>query len=123
SISTNYKVASWLDGNITYRYGKGVSNVQTHNSIEHYFTRNLINRGTAFQEDKVVYHFPYGGILNKSTTNRQSHYGRAQLNVNAGWARHHIYALAGIDIQEEGSQSYGATLYGYDDNRLTFANS
>lgn len=123
NFAAKYQFAKWMGGEVRYQYGKQLTQGRTLQNLEHYSTRNLINRGTELDGDRNIYHFPYGGILSNSLAERQSHFGRAQLNFNPSWQKHSIHALTGVDIQHQEVQSNGFTTYGYDDERLTFTNN
>src|SRR5690606_11966488 len=94
-----------------------------YSDLNSYDTRNQINRGTQLVDDAALYHFPFGGILRRSSGSTISQFGRGQINVNKEWDdRNEIHAIAGFDISDRTSQSDGFVAYGYDDGLLTYAN-
>lgn len=123
NASASYRFTEWLRTETRYQYSREVYNGRTLNNLDHYYTRNFINRGTEFDGDRNIYHFPYGSVLQNSTSEQESHSGRAQINFNPTWRLHAIHGLVGIDIQHQQMQSNGFYYYGYDDETLIYANN
>lgn len=116
-----FRVLPTVTLDIRYKYGLINSNTRELNDVDSYYTRNKINRGTQIVGDQIIYNFPVGGILNKSSSLGSNHSGRAQINFQQNYFMHHnIRAMAGVDVQHSSSHALGGfTTYGYNDAILT----
>lgn len=123
-VRAKYKILPTLQLSIDYRYSKIGDQTNAHHNLDHYYVRNLINRGTEIIDNNIVYHFPYGGIRKVDDYLKNSHYGRTQLNLNKTFSNdHQLRAIAGMDIMESVSESYGFTMFGYNSERGIFDNT
>lgn len=122
SGGVNYQLLSWLRADLMYQYNQTGSMSQELYNLDHYMSRNPINRGTEIINGQPYYHYPYGGRLNRSFDDRYAHNARTQLSVNHSFnADHQLSGIAGFEISENVSQANGGfTLYGYNDNTLTY---
>lgn len=117
----NYNIMSWLNGDIKYQYTKSTAIRNALLDLKNYDTRNNINLGTEFDGDNVIYHFPYGDILEKDYTDRYGHNARFQLNINKRWKdANHFYGILGFEINESQISEHGYTIYGYNQNTLSY---
>lgn len=122
NLGIGYEVASWLRADIKYQFGRNDGTSNEHHDINSYYARNQINRGTQLDGNTPIYHFPYGGILTDASSVWLNYYGRGQLSANRQWGeRHRFNALFGMDINEQQNRAASYSLYGYDENVLTFA--
>jgi len=103
---------------LKYQYEKQLRKDNVLNSLETYFTRNLINRyynpsGT------VKYPVPLGGILDQTIAELEGHTGRAQLNFNQKWQQHRVSMIGGFEVKQLQQSSNQSRLYGYDNEIIT----
>jgi len=86
------------------------------NSIDRYFTRNLINRFSFRNPDgSFLYQVPNtGGILSVGQYDWISNNARAQLNYDRVFNRHSLTAIAGVELRETDIKGSTRTSYGYD---------
>jgi TonB-linked outer membrane protein, SusC/RagA family len=120
-LNTNlkYTFAKLFSAELLFQHEKQTGFSRNHNSLETYYTRDIINTYT--QKDAstgtLSYPYPKGGILisgnNELTSNnlRSQLYYNQQINSN-----HFVSAIVGAEIREVKTISYGNTLYGYDEN-------
>lgn len=123
-LRAKYQLLSALQLSVDYRYSRNATKGDTHYNLDHYYVRNLINRGTELTDNGTVYHFPYGGIRSFSDQLTNRHYGRMQLNLSTNIHKdHHVRAIAGMDITDSNTESSGLTMYGYNEERGLFDTS
>lgn len=124
TIGADYQLLPWLSIETNYQYTQNNAINRSLYDMDNYYTRNLINRGTELSAGNIIYHFPYGGILDNATTKNIAQQGRGQLRLNNKWKDlHEMYALLGIDVQQQHMVSDAFTAYGYDEDFLTYANN
>lgn len=111
-----YQIGKLFSTDIKYQYQRQWENGNSLNSIDSYYTRNLINRYTSKNATDLIRNIPVGGILDLTRTNLDSHNGRAQLNYNHNFKQHSINALAGIEIREIETAANSNRVFGYDAN-------
>lgn len=118
----NYSLFPWLKGDLKYQYTAMGSNTDVHRTMQHYATRNLVNRGTELRNGVPFYHFPYGSTLQKSSSIGKMHNIRGQLNVDKSWGTvHRLNAIGGVELSERVTQGHGSYSIGYDENTLSYA--
>jgi len=124
TIGLDYQLRSWLSITANYQYMQNNTISRSLYDLDNYRTRNLINRGTELVNGSRIYHFPYGGILDNSTTKNSTQQGRFQLRGDKNLRdSHEIHGLLGADIQQQHITSDGYSAYGYDENFLTYSNN
>lgn len=111
-----YQLGKLFSTDIKYQYQRQWENGNSLNSIDSYYTRNLINRYTSKSANDIIRNIPVGGILDLLRSNLDSHNGRAQLNYNHNFKQHSINALAGIEIREIETAANSNRVFGYDPN-------
>ncbi|MBE8720859.1 SusC/RagA family TonB-linked outer membrane protein [Sphingobacterium pedocola] len=119
NLGLRYKVAKNLSAEIKYNYQHSGLAVSYLEGIDHYETRNLINRFTVINGEQVVHNFPLGGVLRETNTNQANQNGRLQLNWNPTFGKHTITTLAGAEVRQSNVRLSQHTTYGYDKDRLT----
>lgn len=123
-LNFKYQLLPALQLSADYRFLNSSSELTTHNNLDHYYTRNLINRGSQITANGVTYNFPYGSILEKSNDTRKSHNARMQLNLSTNLGeKHHIRAILGFDITDSKSENSSFTRFGYNDQTGLFSNT
>ncbi len=112
-----YKVVAGLKVEARHQYQNSISNDRQHYLADSYYVRHLVNQFTQLDGRQIV---PEGGILDRSSSTLQAHYGRAQLSYTKDWSKHSLNGLAGFEIRQERNVGLGSSrLYGYDDDVLT----
>lgn len=120
NIGLKYMILKGLTSNILYQYNRGFSEQRNLQSMETYFTRDLINQFTQINGDTIVTPVPYGAILDKFNLNYQAHNVRAQIDYNRTWnSNHTINIFTGAELRSFTNQITGNRLYGYDPDRQT----
>ncbi|MDO6433315.1 SusC/RagA family TonB-linked outer membrane protein [Flavitalea sp. BT771] len=98
-----------------YQYGQGSSDQQELQSLQTYYTRNLINQFTQpGPSGQFNYPVPVGGILDETLGSYQSHNGRLQVEYHPTMgADHDLHLLAGSELQDVESRIKINRTYGY----------
>lgn len=112
--TVNYSINSFINATVDYQFQNSQvlgKNYQNENS---YYTRDLINRYMFKQGTATIYPVPLGGILDLGTSEYKSWNLRGQLNVNRGWGKNQISAIAGYELRESETDNYSIRKYGYD---------
>ena len=112
----HYTILPGLYIQALYRYGQGSTDNQDFQSIQTYFTRNLINEYTQINPatGQVTYPIPVGGIMTETTNSYQSHNGRLQIDYGHRFGDHDLQLLAGSELEAVPSRTISSQLYGYD---------
>lgn len=120
NTSVNYQFFKAFNAEVLYQYQNYGSRVNNHFSEESYTARNLINSYTQLDGTRPI---PLGGILDKSSSLYEAHYGRFQLSYNTNFNKlHEVNVLGGYEVRQEFDKSFGQSrLYGYDDDILTYS--
>lgn len=115
-----YTFQKGLTANLFYQYNKGFSERRNLQSMETYFTRDLINQFTQINGDTVITPIPYGAILDKFNLDYQAHNVRAQIDYAHTWnSKHTINVFAGAEVRSFTGQETINRQYGYDPDRQT----
>jgi len=121
AVNVKYDLSSIVSLGLKYQYQRNISLEKEYLGTDRYYTRDLINRYTAFENGDLTRAIPLGGILNSSVANGEVHQGRFQLNVNKDWGNEHqLVGLAGTEIRQVANRSSSDRVYGYDDDLLTY---
>lgn len=121
NVGTKYQMLSMLSAELKYNLEQGSTYGNNYKGLELYSTRNMINRFTQINGDKVSYSVPMGGILDKSHAQLTSQSFRGQLNLDQNWGSlHQINALVGSELRESRTLSNSGRTYGFDEDFLTF---
>ncbi len=114
SIGLSYQLKNGLGATLKYQYGNQVSLDNTINSLESYFTRNLVNSFSSINRStgQVVSRIPMGGVVSDQTNTTRTQNLRLQSNYNKRMGAHAVDAIAGseyraIDGAFSSSRSYG----------------
>lgn len=115
NLSLSYNILKGLKAALLYSYERGISETNTLNELESFYTRDLINTYTQINSitQDLDYAIPYGGILNTSMNNIKSHNGRMQVNYDKQWNKHNVNAITGVEIKDLNNFNSRGTLYGY----------
>ncbi|MGA6119329.1 SusC/RagA family TonB-linked outer membrane protein [Sphingobacterium anhuiense] len=124
SLQLNYKLLKGLDLEAIYQFQYSYQTDQDLNGLDSYFARDLINRFSQVQNNKVTYVVPKGGILKLGDSRSLSNQLRLQTQFNRTWGTmHSLQALAGMEIRSMDAQSNASLTYGYDDNSLAYSSA
>jgi TonB-linked SusC/RagA family outer membrane protein len=124
NLSLSYKIIHGVQISAKYNYEKGVTEGNTLNELQSYYTRNLINTFTQIDATGAVIHpLPIGGILNGLNSNFSSNNGRFQINYDNNWGKHAINVIAGAEVNDYTTLTSNYSLYGYDAETATNLNS
>lgn len=117
NFGINYRITNWLKADVNYQYLNSNSSTRNLQSLQTYYTRDLINRFTNFDQfdNNLRYPIPVGGILDLSNSQFKSYNIRGTLNFNKSWRQQQLTALAGWEISDtKGGYGDGQRIYGYD---------
>lgn len=118
--SVFYKFNDNLRATLKYQFENTQGIGKDIQSSSSYYTRDLINTYTQFEDDgSVSYPVPLGDILNESNTSYVSQTLRAQFDYNKEWGKHQVSSLAGIEVRKANSNSRRSLQYGYNPTLLT----
>jgi TonB-linked SusC/RagA family outer membrane protein len=122
-LSANYSILPSLNFSLQYQYERQDTHNKTLQSVDSYYTRDLINRFTEDDGSGELYRpVPLGGILSFSDSQLQSHNVRGQLSFDKTWNKNSINAIGGAEIRQTRTDFYSNQYYGYDTSNLTSAN-
>lgn len=120
NFGTTLKFTKWLTGDIKYQFAQQNITGRNLQSVQSYFTRNLINSYTQKNTYKQI--IPVGDILDKSQNELASHSFRGQLtfakSINS---IHQINAIVATEISDNKNASSVVRFYGYDDEVSTYS--
>lgn len=116
SLAINYNIMKGIRLSLNLQSLKALTNYRNLEKKESYYVRNLVNRYTQAEGDRI---FPNGDILSQSRQQLLSRSGRVQLDVDRQFGPNRIIFLSGMEQREVVSKLDDYTLYGYDDQLLT----
>lgn len=126
NLGASYTIISNLKFSLNYSYNKGINENTDYNTLDSYYTRNLINTYSQVSEltGVVKYPFPVGDIKTKDMNTYYSHYGRTQLSYDKSFSEdHNLNAIVGFEVKDYNSSTSGLTLYGYNKETGIHGNS
>ncbi|WP_164126196.1 SusC/RagA family TonB-linked outer membrane protein [Sphingobacterium luzhongxinii] len=119
-IRFSWKPISGLTLATTYGVEKQSSSGNNIRSVESYYMRDLINRFTQIEGDKVVRKLPLGGRRDDQKGAMFSHHIRGQLGYNRTWGLdHNVSVIVGSELSNTQSANNGNLVYGYDIDRMS----
>lgn len=123
-VGIRYTILPGVDLDLKYRYERQSGNGRTYYDPESFYARDLVNKYSIvdYTQGTVSYAFPEGGVLDRSASLLQAHDWRGQVNINRQWQQHRINAIIGGEIRQLVSTAQTDRLYGYDDDKLLYAN-
>lgn len=119
-LNADYSFLSHFTLQGQYQYENISSELNDQYNADSYFVRNMVNSFT--QDDgsgNLSFPVPRGGILNNNNVYGASQTGRLQLRYNNSWGKNNLALLAGTEVRQVSSHSYGYTTYGYNESGLT----
>ncbi|RYE52745.1 MAG: hypothetical protein EOP48_15840, partial [Sphingobacteriales bacterium] len=120
-VNLKYSLPWGLGAEIMYKYEKIASGSHKYNSMDTYFTRDLINRFTRFSGNSTIRQIPLGGILDQTNGKADNQNIRGQLNFNRILQKHAITGLVGSEFTSTNSEAASFRTYGYNDETISFA--
>ena len=118
-LNAGYYLFKDLKASLSGQLEKSSTVSRNYNSLQTYYTRNLINRFSQRTAGGIVHNLPAGGILDHSEGRMSAYAIRGQMDYNHTWGDHQLTAIAGTEIRQSHVFSQNTTAYGYDDNTLT----
>lgn len=117
----NYELIKGISFDVKYQYQKSINENKVYRNKDTYFSRNLVNQFSVLDNDHVIdYNIPVGGVLNYNNGSTVSQNFRAQLNLARTIGSHDFSVLAGYELSQSSTDLKGGTLYGYDDELVTY---
>jgi TonB-linked SusC/RagA family outer membrane protein len=115
NVGLHYTVGKGWQVRALYQFGQGSSDQQNLQSLQTYYTRDLINEFTQVSPSgQLSYPVPVGGILDETLSSYQSHNGRLQLEYHPVLSGDHdLHVLAGSELQDVESRTKLSRIYGY----------
>jgi len=117
-----WKIKQGLNLQFSYQLETGSSETRNLQTMENYFTRDLINRYTQpnYVNGVPTNAIPFGDIYTSSNQRFISHNGRLQLSYHTSWKQHHALDIfAGAEIRDFSTRRFGIRRYGVNqDNGL-----
>jgi TonB-linked SusC/RagA family outer membrane protein len=116
NLNLNYRFFKWLSADFRYQYERQLSDGNTNQDADSYFTRDLINKYSQLNATTgvVTYKIPKGGILDLSSVRTEAQNARAQLNVSQRWGDHELTAIGGAEIRNVSGFTRNNRVYGFD---------
>ncbi|GEM68064.1 SusC/RagA family TonB-linked outer membrane protein [Sphingobacterium mizutaii NBRC 14946 = DSM 11724] len=122
NLGLNYKVLDWLNVGVKYQNQKSWIATRWNNGLENYATRDIINRYSQLDGDRVISPIPRKSILHTTDVENTTQALRGQIEIAKDWANlHEINAIAGGEIRQNNRKTTGDVIYGYDENLLSIA--
>ena len=113
----SYNLGFGFKLNALYQYMQTNDEFRNYNTLNSYYTRNLINNLTQINADGSFKRpIPLGGVLNTQHSAIKSQSLRTQVDYNKHWLNHQIKAMAGFEVRDNPSISYSNLIYGYNDD-------
>jgi len=121
NLGAKMNLLEGLDASVLYQYLQTHTRGQNLYGQDTYYTRNLINIFTQIDEDgNLSRAIPLGGIMDRSSTDLESHNIRTQLNYRHSFDENNeLTGLAGYEVKAVNTESFGYRLYGYNDMLAT----
>jgi TonB-linked SusC/RagA family outer membrane protein len=115
NIGLRYSILKSLDLHAYYQFGRGDSDLVNYNSLNTYYTRNLINSFTQTTGGMLSYPVPKGGIMHETDDGYTQNNLRIQLNYSDTLFRHGLLnAIGGVEVRDIEGKDRNSWEYGYD---------
>ncbi|MFD2556542.1 SusC/RagA family TonB-linked outer membrane protein [Sphingobacterium tabacisoli] len=114
-IRLNAKIAEWLNYSAAFQYEYGQDDSKLLYDKSSYYVRNRVNSMAEDNNGIANFLIPYGYIFNSLDQSLHAYNFRQQLDfVKTFKDKHHINAIAGLEIRENKIYASDQTLYNYD---------
>jgi len=126
NASISYRFIKNFNAQVSYQQEQQQTELIKNNSLNSFFTRDVINRFTSRPSNSTgtwVNNLPIGDIYSTQQAKQTSYNVRAQLNYAKTWNSFAFNSLLGGELRER--KMYGGssmTLYGYVEDPLTYGN-
>lgn len=122
SLSGTYHIVKNVSAEISYQHENQDLNVNNNLGLNTFYTRDLINLYTSFDNDLTVHNVPVQGILDRNTNNLVNNSIRLQFGYNNNFKKSSsLTALAGGEIRQTEVNINSSRIYGYNDRILSFS--
>ena len=121
NLGLKYIIIKGLSIEGLYQYGHGITNVQNYQSLQTYYTRNLINEFTQIgTSGNLSYPVPKGGILDQTITTYNANNVRLQVSYDTVLPHEQeVSIIGGTELRDVEGQIAKSRLYGYDNGLET----
>lgn len=114
NVGFRYMIRKGLEAKVNYQYGHGDSIANNYQSLQTFYTRDLINTFTQLNNGIPIFNIPKGGILDGNNNTYTTNYGRLQLSYNDSiFKRGKLNVLGGLEIRDIATARRTDRLYGY----------
>ncbi|WP_168208918.1 SusC/RagA family TonB-linked outer membrane protein [Chitinophaga sp. XS-30] len=110
-----YSVIPGLSVEAKYQFQYEISHLRNLNSLNTYFTRDLVNRYMSIDNGRVIYGVPPGSILDMQDSNIKSWNFRSQLNYSKTLKSSSLVGLAGVEFREVKMEQEFIRKYGFNE--------
>jgi len=115
NVGLKYMIRKGLDVRAYYQYGWGDSISSNYQSLQTFYTRNLINSFAQYNNGVFFYPVPHGGILDEIRNTYTANSARLQVNYQDSLFHHGLLSLAGgAEVRDIEGESSRTRLYGYE---------
>ena len=120
---TDFKLMEGLDLGLKFQYERSNTDKDQYDEVESYKMRELINQFASVDSyGNFVYNVPDGGHLLKNHNRNEFYNFRAQINYQKAISDdHEVSVLLGGEIRQDQWNSSANEVYGYDKDKLTYA--
>ncbi len=124
SLGFKYTFNNQLSAELKAQWQQSSNENRYHYSVATFYARDLINRFTnRAAGNTIVRNIPVGGVLDAQDIRFVSGALRGQINYNSSLTKDlELSALAGFEAREVRENGESERTYGWDANRLTYAN-
>ncbi|TDO19374.1 SusC/RagA family TonB-linked outer membrane protein [Pedobacter duraquae] len=114
-FGAKYQITSHLNAEVVYQNEKQTIDDQNNRTFDSYYTRDLINRFTAYNQTSgaLTYIVPKGSILDLSSSKWNNSNFRGSLSYENTFGKHTFNAIVGTEIKELETTLFNRTSYGY----------
>lgn len=111
--SLKYTIVPGLSVTATYQFQKESINNEEFNSIESYYTRNLVNIYSQGSGSTLVRPIPAQGIMRRSNNEVNAYNFRGAINYNKNFGPSAVSVVTGFEVSQNKKTGGGHTIYGY----------
>ncbi|WP_342331913.1 SusC/RagA family TonB-linked outer membrane protein [Pedobacter sp. FW305-3-2-15-E-R2A2] len=118
NLGASYKLNPIFNLSIKYQYQRKSTQGVDWSGIGSYYTRDLINQFTEYDESSLTRAIPIGDILSYNNQELKGYASRAQVDANKTWGTNELVAIAGVEIRENNNRAQTNMVYGYNGDLL-----
>ena len=120
---TDFKIMKGLDLGLKFQYERNYTDKDRYDEKDSYMMRKLVNEfATKNSYGDFEYNIPDEGHIRKENNRSEFYNFRAQANYQTTIGEDHdITVLVGGEIRQDHWRSSGSEVYGYDNDKLTYA--